>query len=99
MPSILFFTLSIILMRQVSSQAPNQTRKTARTRASTILASSSLGVTGSCKAPSLSELFADREQPLEELLLDTLETAALVDPQDVALDGNLRGHLSVMHSP
>jgi len=95
MRSSFFFTFSIILLRQVSSQAPNQNRKTARTRASRILASSSPGVTGS----SLCDLFADREEALEELLLDTLESAALMYPERVSLHGNLRGHFPVMHSP
>ena len=49
--------------------------------------------------PLFCELFSYRHPPLEERPRHALEPAPLVYPQDVSLDGDLGGHLSVMHSP
>jgi hypothetical protein len=61
--------------------------------------SSSFRISDLASPSSLRELFSYRHDPFEEGCLDALESATLVNPQHVSLDGDLGGHLAVMHSP
>ena len=44
-------------------------------------------------------MLAHGREQFQERCLDALEPTALVDPQHVSLDGDLRGQFAVVHSP